>query len=245
LPAPAPIAAQLELSLAAEPAAPAAAAPPIRARAAAELLFRLRSLGLAQVERLSLHRNRTVMVSLTPRGELRLHAGYAYAPDAVLEAIARFLRRGTRRADRIRHKAALLAFPVEEYAPSSRPLRRRSEPAAPGDEGLLARLVALHAALNRQYFGGRLAAIPIRLSGRMRRRLGELRVERRSGDALEIALSRRHLKRDGWPAVRDTLLHEMVHQWQAESALPVDHGRRFRDMARAVGIEPRAVRVDG
>jgi len=243
LPAPAPIETQLELSLAAEPLAAATQA--AKPRSPAELLARLRAFGLGTIERLSLHRNRTVMVSLTPRGVLRLHAGYAYAPDPVLQAIARFLRRGTRRADRIRHKQTLLAFPVDEYSPSDRPPIRRSETAAPGDSLALARLAELHAALNRQYFEGRLAALPIRLSGRMRRRLGELRVERRTGAALEIALSRRHLKREGWPALRDTLLHEMVHQWQAESALPVDHGRSFRDKARAVGIEPRAVRVDG
>jgi hypothetical protein len=209
------------------------------------LLARLRSLGLHQVERLSLHRNRTVMVSLTPAGTLRLHGGYAYAPDSVLEAIARFLRRGTRRADRMRHRQTLLAFPVEQFLPSIQPLRRRPEAAAPGDEAALVRIGELHAALNREYFESRLEAIPIRLSGRMRRRLGELRIERRTGAALEIVLSRRHLKRDGWTALRDTLLHEMIHQWQAESSLPVDHGREFRLKAKAVGVEPRAVRVDG
>ena len=210
-----------------------------------ELLASLRLFGLTRVERISLHRNRTVMVSLTPRGVLRLHEGYSFAPDKVLEAIARFLRRGTRRADRIRFKQTLLAFPVEQYAPTARALVRRAEQARPGDETILARLADLHAALNRQYFEGRLAAILIRLSSRMRSRLGELRMERGTGAAIEIALSRRHLRRDGWLAVRDTLLHEMIHQWQAESSLPVDHGRRFRDKAKAVGVEPRAVRVDG
>lgn len=182
------------------------------------------------------------MVSLTPAGLLRLHAGYAYAPERTLEAIARFLKRGTRRADRTRYRAILLEFPVEEYAPSTKPLIRRSEVAAPGDAELLARLSRLHAELNGQYFGGALLEVPIRLSARMRRRLGELRVDRKSGVPLEIALSRRHLKRDGWQAFRDTLLHEMIHQWQGQSAQPVDHGRAFRDKAREVGIEPRAVR---
>lgn len=27
---------------------------------------------------------------------------------------------------------------------------------------------------------------------------------------------------------RRVLLHEMVHQWQAENGLPLDHGRRFK-----------------
>jgi hypothetical protein len=145
----------------------------------------------------------------------------------------------------MRHRQTLLAFPVEQFLPPIQPLRRRPEAAAPGDEAALVRIGELHAALNREYFESRLEAIPIRLSGRMRRRLGELRIERRTGAALEIALSRRHLKRDGWTALRDTLLHEMIHQWQAESSLPVDHGREFRLKAKAVGVEPRAVRVDG
>ncbi len=38
-----------------------------------------------------------------------------------------------------------------------------------------------------------------------------------------------------------TLLHEMVHQWQQESGLPVAHDRAFRAKAREVGIDPRAV----
>ncbi len=237
MPVPPPNPAQLEF-----PLSPDWAAAP---RAPAELLARFHAGGLGHITRVSLHRNRTVMVSLTPAGTLRLHEGYAHAPDVVLDAITRFLKRGTRRSDRLRHKQTLLAFPVERYAPPDRPLVRRPERARPEDESILARLTDLHAALNRQYFEGRLAAIPIRLSGRMRSRLGELRMERQSGAALEIALSRRHLRRDGWPALRDTLLHEMIHQWQAESALAVDHGRAFRRKAREVGIEPRAVQVDG
>ncbi|MFI5211097.1 MAG: SprT-like domain-containing protein, partial [Gemmatimonadales bacterium] len=175
---------------------------------------------------------------------LRLHHGYAWAPDPVLAAVAGFLRPGARRAERAAARAVLLSFPAESFAPSTRPLVRRPEAARPGDDHLLARLRELHGQLNREYFGGRLAAIPIRLSARMRRRLGELRVDRATGTAEEIGIARRHLRRDGWEAVRETLLHEMVHQWQAESALPVDHGPEFRRKARAVGIEPRAMKSE-
>ena len=54
-------------------------------------------------------------------------------------------------------------------------------------------------------------------------------------------MSRAHL-RHGWVEVERTVLHEMVHQWQAESGLPVDHGTQFRRKAREVGIEPTARR---
>jgi hypothetical protein len=99
----------------------------------------------------------------------------------------------------------------------------------------------MHGRLNAEHFGAALPAIRFRLSGRMRTRLGELAVDARSGKPLEIALSRAHL-RHGWVEVERTVLHEMVHQWQAESAVPVDHGTGFRRKARAVGIEPSARR---
>jgi hypothetical protein len=38
------------------------------------------------------------------------------------------------------------------------------------------------------------------------------------------------------------MLHEMVHQWQAETGLPVDHGPGFRRKAREVGVLPTARR---
>jgi hypothetical protein len=40
-------------------------------------------------------------------------------------------------------------------------------------------------------------------------------------------------------------LHEMVHQWQAETGLPVDHGASFRRKAREVGVLPGAKRALG
>ena len=61
---------------------------------------------------------------------------------------------------------------------------------------------------------------------------------------LEIAVSRRHL-RHGWAEVEATLLHEMVHQWQAETGRPVDHGPGFRRKAEAVGVVGRARRKVG
>jgi hypothetical protein len=75
----------------------------------------------------------------------------------------------------------------------------------------------------------------------MRSRLGELVLDPR-GQAREIVMSRRHIRRDGWREVERTLLHEMVHQWQADEGLPVDHGAAFRGKAHEVGAEPAAKR---
>jgi hypothetical protein len=187
------------------------------------------------------HTNRSVMLSLSSNGVLRLHLGYAHAPDRVLRAIVRFLNPRVPRVLRRLAEQEFLAFPVHEYAPSPPRAERRAR-ARPGDVALLHRLEMLHRQLNAQHFGAALSEIPIRLSGRMRSRLGELAVDLRSGRPLEIAISRRHIARNAWSEVEHTLLHEMVHQWQAESGLPVDHLRTFRQKAREVGVLPSAKR---
>src|SRR4029077_15821790 len=120
--------------------------------------------------------------------------GYASAPDRVLRAIVRFLDPRVPRSLRRGAEREFLAFPVEEYAPSPPKPPRQDRP-RPGDLMLLLRLASLHERLNAERFGGSLATIPIRLSGRMRTRLGELVVDLRTGQVGEIAISRRHLLR--------------------------------------------------
>ena len=107
---------------------------------------------------------------------------------------------------------------------------------------MLVRLEELHEQLNQRHFDGKLGSVALRLSGRMRTRLGELTVDVGGHAPLEIAISRRHIDRDGWEEVEHTLLHEMVHQWQVESGREADHGAAFRRKARDVGIEPVAIR---
>jgi hypothetical protein len=140
-----------------------------------------------------------------------------------------------------RAQRELLAFPVDEFVPA-RASSRPAERARPGDEAIIHRLRECHRQLNREHFAGRLGEISFRLSGRMRSRLGELVLDGRRHRAREIALSRRHIRRDAWVEVEHTLLHEMVHQWQAEEGHPVDHGPVFRRKAREVGVEPSAKR---
>jgi hypothetical protein len=213
--------------------------PPQRDEPAVSLARRLGELGLPGDPPVATHRNQHVMVSWSPRRGLRLHEGYAHAPDEVLKALVRFLTPGTRRTARLEARRIFLAFPVEEHAPGV-----PRDPAArvdPSDRRILARLRQLHRELNYRHFEGSLGEIPILLSGRMRRRLGELRLERKTGRAIRITLNRRHVRRDPSVAVIDTLLHEMVHQWQAETGRPVDHGGDFRRKARELGITPRAI----
>jgi len=214
-------------------------APSLRQEPERLLTGRLTALGLRRFNRIVTHDNRTVMVSVPRPGVLRIHHGYALAPDRVLKAVIRFVHPGTAPALRRVAEQVILSYPI---AVGGRPRVRRERP-RPGDEAILDRLGSIHRRLNNLWFGGALRPISFRLSGRMKTRLGEVTLS--GGKPVEIAVSRRHLRRDGWQEVEQTVLHEMVHQWQAELGHPVDHGPRFRAKAREVGIEPRAVTEAG
>lgn len=218
--------AQLSLALEPTPAAP---------RDADELLARLRELGLERIARCRLTRNRNVMVSF--RGaELRVHQGYLAAPLDVHVAIVRFIEGRTRAERRLARKRII----DHGVATPDGPTRR--ERMRPEDEPLAARLALYHARFNAEHFGGSLSTVPVRVSRRMRSRLGHYTAAK-DGDGAEIAISWRHLRRHGLSEALHTLLHEMVHQWQDESGLPLDHGPRFRAKAREVGIEASAKRA--
>ena len=229
--------AQLQLPLVAPPP------PPVRVRrprtrpttSADVLLARLRALGLRRIERCRLTRNRNVMVSF--RGaSLRVHEGYLDAPPEVLRAIVIFVE-GRTRAERRAAQRTIVAHPVKSVTGDVRRLRTRPE-----DERLSAELTRWHGQYNARHFHGRLKAIPIRVSRRMRSRLGHYTVGA-AGESAEIAISWRHLRRHGWEEALHTLLHEMVHQWQDEAGHAIDHGRTFRAKAREVGIAPSARRA--
>ncbi len=206
----------------------AARTTPARGRAA------MRARTAVLVEGLVLMRTRTVMVSLIGR-TLRVHEGYADAPDETLRAIVTFATSRTKAA-RAAAREAILAHDVERA-----PAVRRAEQPRPGDVSLIAQLTAAHNELNARWFGGTLHGVPIRLSGRMASRLGHYDPGSRLTPP-EIALSRTHVVRHGWKEAMHTLLHEMVHQWQHETGAPIDHGVGFRKKCREVGITPAARR---
>jgi hypothetical protein len=202
---------------------------------ASGLLDALRQLGLRGVSTLQLTGNRTVMVSFRD-GVLRLHRGYIGAPSDVLHAIVLFVNGPA--AARRTARARLLSHPVTTSPCEPRPVRPH-----PDDQALADRLREAHARLNAERFGGELNAVMVGVSRRMRSRLGHFRPPPVDGAPAEIVISRRHLRRHGWREALETLLHEMVHQWQHEQAMPVDHGPAFRAKARTVGIAPRARRT--
>lgn len=205
------------------------------ARAADQLLGTLRSLGLQHVRTLVLTRNRSVVVSL--KGfELRLHEGFCAAPRELHAQIVRFVM-GKKPWEKQAARQAILAFPLPKHTKPPRAPERTH----PEDEPLAERLAEWHTRLNGERFGAKLQQIPIRISRRMLRRLGHYAPDVVGGGA-EIAISARHLRRDGFASAVETLLHEMVHQWQHENGLPIDHGLDFRRKCREVGAVPRAKR---
>jgi hypothetical protein len=107
----------------------------------------------------------------------------------------------------------------------------------------VARLDAAFAAFNARHFGGTLPVVPVRISGRLRRRLGQITVERATGRPLGITIARRHVATHAWHDVAETLLHEMVHLWQCVHGHKVDHGPVFRAKAREVGVTAAARRT--
>jgi hypothetical protein len=216
-----------------------------------EMLARLRALGLPPgpdrggIDRCRLTRNRAVMVSFRG-GELRLHRGYLSAPDDVLRAVVAFVRARTAAQRRVAQRV-ILAFPAQAedgaHAPAAPP--RRQERTDPADEPMARVLADWHRRYNARYFGGALSPVSVRVSRRLRRRLGHYTAASAGGLPAEIVLSRSHIRRHGWEEALHTLLHEMVHQWQDETGLAIDHGAPFRRKAREVGITAAARRVVG
>ena len=203
-----------------------------------ELLARLRALGLSRIAQCRLTRNRNVMVSYRGR-DLRVHEGYLAAPEDVHRAIVAFVEGRTRAARHVAQRR-IVSFRVETPSGSSvRPLRR--ERTRPEDEPLADKLTQWHEQFNADHFDGALKVIPVRVSRRMRSRLGHYSAANAT-ESGEIAISWRHLRRHGWDEALHTLLHEMVHQWQDENGHPLDHGRLFRAKAREVGIQAAAKR---
>jgi len=200
-----------------------------------ELFNVLCGLGLRSIRRCRLTRNRNVMVSFG-RGELRVHEGYLGAPTRVLQAIVTFVE-GRTRGERRAAQQEIVSFPVR--TPRTPARRERTHP---DDEAIAQELAVWHRRYNMRHFNSKLRPIDIRVSRRMKSRLGHYTAGT-PGEPAEIAISLSHLRRHGWEETLHTLLHEMVHQWQDEAGHTIDHGATFRAKAREVGIAPLARRA--
>ena len=170
------------------------------------------------------------MVSYRGR-ELRVHEGYLAAPPEVLAAIVTFVS-GRTAASRRLARRRILAYPVARA-----PRTRRPDAPHPDDAPLAKRLAEWHRRFNDRHFDGALKPVRVRVSRRMRARLGHYMSAAPSGEPAEIVVSRRHIRRHGWEEALHTLLHEMVHQWQDETGRAIDHTLvaqvRYNEMTEA------------
>lgn len=92
--------------------------------------------------------------------------------------------------------------------------------------GRTAKLKALWAELNSSHFGGALASVPIRIT-RSRRTYGYFNAPNNGGQpSIRISV----ILADTEPLVRDTMLHEMIHQQLHADGWPEwdQHGLRFQ-----------------
>lgn len=201
----------------------------------------LRERGVDGVGRVVFKDNRTRLLSVSrDRRTLYLHRCFAGAPPAVVDAIATLVsaRRGstgTRRAAGVLRTWAAEHAPVPNTTPS--PGRCDGTPAQ------RARLRDRYAELNRTHFGGRLPAVPLRVSRRMRRRLGHVRCHRTEDGrrvVVELAMNASLFDEGNEAAFRETLLHEMAHveAWLVHGHR--GHGAIWKRIALRVGCEPRA-----
>ena len=153
----------------------------------ADALFaRLRALGLSRIDRCRLTRNRHVMVSFSG-GALRVHEGYLAAPPEVLRAIVVFVE-GRTRVERRAAQRLIVSHPIVTTTASTRRPRTRPE-----DRAMVAELARCHASYNAEHFHGRLKPVSLRVSRRMRSRLGHYTCAAH-GEPAEIALSWRHIR---------------------------------------------------
>ena len=157
--------------------------------------------------------------------ELRVHEGYLAAPPSPRGdrrvrrgPVARRAARGAAADRRVRGRdAGAQRRAASERAP--RTSRSRAKLDASGTRGY-----------NAEHFGGALEAVPVRVSRRMKSRLGHYT----GGDARPASRARSR-SAGGTCGATDgrrplhTLLHEMVHQWQDET------GRADRPRARVPG----------
>jgi SprT-like family len=211
--------------------------PPPDEATEARLLREIRA-GGGRFDRLVITSNRRVMISIAESGRtIRIHRVFRDAPPAVLAAVGRLY---SSTSGRVRSKARteIRRF-LTDRIPSERVAGapRGSHRPPPSDRPFLELLHREFAAVNAAFFRGSLPKVPLRLSGRMRRRNGHF-----GTDPLEIAISRRLCLKGAEGEAERTLRHEMIHLWQYVEGRKPGHGADFRRWARRLGIHPRATR---
>lgn len=241
------------------------------ARDGTGILEILREEGAHGLQRVVLRANRSRIWSLTRGGTvLNLHRAFGEAPREILADFAVIVRSaGSRsrsargagaRSRGFRNAARSAAYRdavrrVGAWPPVIREIGRireehRKDPAVGrkggrccATEGQREYLARLYRYLNRTRFGGRLPEeVALRLSNRMRSRLGQMVPGERDGKraVAEIALNVDLMLRANDRERVETLLHEMAHAADFLFHGEVGHGPSWRRWAEVAGCTPRA-----
>jgi len=208
-----------------------------------DALHALRIRGVDDVHSVHFRANRSNLISISAdRRRLNLHECFRAGGPDVLDAIAAFARA---RGSTLGYRQAIARLrrwhgaQVRESDAAS----VRKPPACCGTLAQQHALAHFYRQLNRAHFTGALPELlPVRLSDRMRRRLGHVQYGTGSKQrtVTEIALNVDLLLPGNGRALRDTLLHEMAHveAWLRHGQR--GHGRIWQRIASRVGCEARA-----
>lgn len=210
------------------------------------LLGALRARG-SRIRRVRYRMNRTVLLSVSRDGRtLNSHACFRDAPRHIADAVARYLTAARNSAAARDALARLRGWEGTrrglEEARETRPRRTRRRTNGPDT----APVRELFRQFNTDRFGGRLPAVPLRISRRMTRSLGTIRYGDDGPDrdgrrsVSEIAISADLLLPANRSALEDTLLHEMAHAADYLFDDGGGHGASWRRWARYVGCREAA-----
>lgn len=218
-------------------------------RTGAEVLQLLRSAGAKRLVRVTFRANRSTIWSLTRGGRaLNLHEAYRTAPVSVLRAFGVVASRANRPDGSYRNACrAVREWPGLDYALHRQrdvskdvDVQRRSTPCK-GTVEERARMRALYDRLNETRFRGRLPTdIPLRISRRMKTRLGHMAPAGNTGAPAvgEIALNRALFLTGNEAVLSETLLHEMAHVAAYLFDGHAGHGPPWRRWAMEAGCHP-------
>ena len=222
------------------------------ARTANEILRLLHGWGARELERVSLRDNRSTIWSLTDEGRrLNLHVAFADAPPAMLRHFATIARDGHRGSTAFARAAEAVRTwpPLVRAIRSARQRGPRRGARARGEGPCCATpqqrmyLQRLYGYLNETRFDGLLPArVHLRLSNRMKSRLGQMIPATKNGRrvVVEIALNVDLMLAGNGRMRLDTLVHEMAHAADWLFDANVGHGQSWRDWAEYAGCEVSA-----
>jgi hypothetical protein len=199
-------------------------------------------------------KNRGRIISLSKDGRtLHIHACFQEANDEAMNAVVTFLKAGPRSyayREAIRSMRDFFDANAAKYVPITgveedhRVVREVQRLPCVGTAAQRSFLREAFGRFNNLHFGNRLpASVRIRLSNRMKSRLGHVRYHTTtSGErvVLELALNIHLMLPDNEAVLLDTLLHEMTHieAWLEHGER--GHGRQWKQIANRVGCEATA-----